>query len=62
MRVRLEGMGEQVSDDLIEDVIFRGLAKEYHLLRQQKHSDRAFDLENIKFTAVNMFFKEFSRN
>ena len=62
LRVRLEHMGEQVSDDLIEDVIIRGLPKEYHLLRQQKHSDRAFDIEKIKSTAVNMFIKEFSRN
>ena len=62
MRVRLEGMGEQVSDDLIEDVILRGLPKEYDLPRQQSHSDRAFDLQKIKSTAVNMFIDEFSRN
>ena len=55
-------MGEQVSDDLIEDVILRGLPKEYDLLRQQSHSDRAFDLQKIKSTAVNMFIDEFSRN
>ena len=62
LRVRLEDMGEQVSDDLIEDVILRGLPKEYDLLRQQSHSDRAFDLQKIKSTAVNMFIDEFSRN
>ena len=47
LRVRLEDMGGQVSDDLIEDVILRGLPKEYDLLRQQSHSDRAFDLQKI---------------
>ena len=44
-------MGEQVSDDIIEDVILRGLPKEYDLLRQQSHSDRAFDLQKIKSTS-----------
>ena len=62
LRVRMEDMREQASDDLIEDVIFRGLPKEYDLLRQQSHSDRAFDLQKIKSTAVNMFIDEFSRN
>ena len=62
LRVRLEDLGEQVSDDLIEDVILRSLPKEHDLLRQQSHSDRAFDLQKIKSTAVNMFIDEFSRN
>ena len=62
IRDSLEDMGEQVSDDLIEDVILRGLPKEYDLLRRQSHSDRAFDLQKIKSTAVNMFIDEISRN
>ena len=62
LRVRLEDMGEQVSDDLIEDIILRDLPKEYHRIRQQSHSDRAFDLQKIKYTGVNMFIDEFSRN
>ena len=62
LRVRLEDMGELVSDDLIEDVILRGRPKEYDLLRQPSHSDRAFDLQKIKSTAVNMFIDDFSRN
>ena len=62
LRVRLEDMGEQVSDDLIEDIILRDLPKEYDRIRQQSHSDRAFDLQKIKYTGVNMFIDEFSRN
>ena len=61
LRVRLEDMWEQVSD-LIEDVILRGLPKEYDLVRQQSHSNRTFDLQKIKSTAVNMFIDEISRN
>ena len=62
LRVRLEDMGEQGSDDLIEDVILPFPPKECDLLRQQSHSDHAFDLQKIKSTAVHMFIDEFSRN
>ncbi|CAN0377670.1 unnamed protein product, partial [Scytosiphon promiscuus] len=48
LRLRLLDMGETVSDDLVEDVILRGLPKEYDLLRQQSHSDRNFGLDKIK--------------
>ena len=60
-RLRLADMGETLTDESYEDIILRGLPKEYYFVRQQSHMNRNFGLTGIITTVINMFIDDLFR-
>lgn len=57
-RIRLEHMGEIVSDYRYEDVIIQAMPTEYDYVQNKSYRDRDFDLESIRGTMKNIFIDD----
>ena len=54
-------MGEKILDDTYAGVLLNSLPKEFEFIKQMHHRDRAFNLEQIKQTAINFHIDDLPR-
>ena len=62
LRVRLEDMGDVISDERFEDIIMHAITTDYDYVRQTNFRERDFGLKETKSTMRNMFIDSLSRS
>ena len=61
-RIRIEKMGEKVSDRWFKDICITGFTDEYKDVKMMMYRDSSFDIDEMQTTMRHMFLDQQSRN
>ena len=62
LRIRIEKMGEKVSDRWFKDICVTGFTDEYKDVKMMMYRDSSFDIDQMQTTMRHMFLDQQSRN
>ena len=62
LRIRIEKMGENISDRWFKDICVTGFTDEYKDVKMMMYYDSSFDIDQMQTTMRHMFLDQWSRN